>query len=89
MIAAVPSTFTPLMARGVIKAVAVAAFPVVLWLSVGKAQFAKFPLLGVPKAPPLTTKAPANPTSTAKAEVTPAPSVSASCFALHAEALAM
>ena len=32
------------------------------------------PLLGVPKAPPLTTKAPAEPTLTAKAVATPVPS---------------
>ena len=42
VIGAVPSKFTPLMARGVARAVAVAArvevaaFPVVLWFSVGK-----------------------------------------------------
>ena len=32
------------------------------------------PLLGVPKTPPLTTKAPAEPTLTAKAVATPVPS---------------
>ena len=36
-------------------------------------RFVTVPLLGVPKAPPLTTKAPAEPTLTAKAVATPVP----------------
>jgi hypothetical protein len=36
VIAAVPSKFTPLIALAVASAVAVAEFPVVFWLNVGK-----------------------------------------------------
>ena len=49
VIAAVPSKLTPLIALAVCNAVAVAAFPVVDWLRVGKVQFARLPLAGVPR----------------------------------------
>lgn len=56
--------------------VRVAALPVVLWLKVGhvKVPVLKFPDVGVPRAHPLTTGAPADPTATARAVATPVPS---------------
>lgn len=51
------------------------AVPVVFWFSVGNVQFARLPELGVPNAPPLVTKAPADPTLTPSAVVTPVPGV--------------
>ena len=60
------------MSRAVVR---LAALPVVFWFSVGKVQLAKLPLLGVPNAPPLVTIAPALPTFTANAVVTPVPGV--------------
>ena len=67
-----PLKFCPQIVRVVVR---VAAEPVVLWLSVGNVQLVSVPLLGVPNAPPFTTKAPAVPTLTARAVATPVPGV--------------
>ncbi|ORU96145.1 hypothetical protein AWB94_31270 [Mycolicibacterium canariasense] len=50
VMSAVPLKATPLIFRAVASCVAVAALPVVDWFKVGKVQFARFPLAGVPKA---------------------------------------
>src|SRR6478736_9701008 len=52
-----------------------AALPVVFWFSVGNVQFVSVPDEGVPSAPPLTTKAPEEPTFTPSAVTTPVPVV--------------
>jgi len=50
VISADPLKATPWILREVAKVVAVAALPVVFWLSVGNVQLDKLPLAGVPKA---------------------------------------
>jgi len=80
---ALPSNATPFIFRAV---VSVAAEPVVFWFSVGNVQFVSVPDVGVPKSPPFTTGAPANPTFTPKAAWTPVPNAIAACFAFHVAA---
>jgi hypothetical protein len=49
---ALPSNETPLIVRAVNSFVAVAALPLVFWLSVGKVQLVRIPDAGVPSAIP-------------------------------------